>query len=851
LRHLIRYVALRHLTASPGRTFLTVFGVVLGVALVFAIDLVNGSVMASFRRNIDRLAGKTALILGDGTGVDEELLEVIRGVPGVELASPVIQDSVRDIARATQLAVMAVDSLADNGETDAEQSRGTVQIPDEVAFLNDPRAIVLSRSYAKKHGLALGSVLELETLHGPAKFTVRGLLSPDGAAKVFGGDLAMMDVYAAQIAFERGRRFDRVDVIPRPNQDIESLARSLRAAVAERVAVTRPQQRARDAEQILAGFNLGLTVASLLAILVGAFIVYNAIAISVAQRRKEIGILRALGATRRQVVTLFVGEGLLIGLIGSALGVPLGLALGHAALSTVSASISELYVPVRVDELFVSAAQLGLAVALGASSAFLAALLPARRAAHVEPSAAMRKSVESRDLGFSSARGALLASLLMTLLAVAFAYGARTRQDFVLGTGAALCLALATAFLAPALVRCTAWLARRLTSRRAPAVRLGVLSFERNGARNAIAVAALSLALGNVVNIGCFLESIKQNTVTWFERTLRADILVFAGMKVQGKFEHPLPGSMLGELAAMPGVEFVNPLRMTQHSFRDRAFYLFAYDLPKYSQYDEVPVVEGDLKGALEEIARGEGLAASETFAKEFGIALGDSITLQTAAGPRAFRISLIYVDYSAELGILTTTREVYVRLWGDSLIDWFGLYLRPGTPALPLRERIARELGARHQLMVLGNAEYKAEAVGLFDKSFALMRAMELVAIAIALLGIVNTLVVSVIDRTVELGILKAIGAVGRQVRTMFVTEAMLIGVTSALLGVAGGAALSLFTVKEMLRLQMGWQIPWEGSPSVVLETVIVAQLVALVAAWLPARTAAKLDVVQALAYE
>ncbi len=851
MRHLIRYVALRHMRAAPGRTLLTLLGIVLGVALVFAIELVNGSVLASFRQSIDQMAGKTALVVGDGMGVDEELLDVIKGVEGVDVAAPVIQEAVRDVGTGAQLAVLAVDSLTDTQVRSYDTGPGRVQIKDELAFLNDPHGVLVSTSYAAKHGLKEGSTMQLETLAGPSPFTVRGMVSPSGPLKVFGGDVLMMDVFAAQIAFERGSRFDRIDIVPVEGSDVDALAQRVRAAISERASVNRPQQRAADAEQIVAGFRLGLSIASLVAMLVGGFIVYNALAIAVAQRRREIGILRALGATRRQIVALFVGEGLLLGAVGSALGVGLGLLLGRSVLRVVAASISEMYVPVQADELFLTPQQFVIGAAVGVGTSFAAALVPARRASAVEPATAMRKTVITNDGGSSTAKRAALASAGFAVLALIVAYVAHQRSDLVLGSGVSVFVAFSAAFLTPLLARALSSVVRRFSAGWSPAIRLGLLSFERNAVRNAIAIAALALALANVVNIGCFLESIKVNTMRWFDRTLRADIVVFAGRKVAAKIEHPLPGSMQGELAGLPGVEFVNPLRMARHNLKGSPFYLFSYDLLQYAKYEEIPVVEGNLQRALIEIADGRGLAASETFSKEFKVHAGDEVTLQTPGGPRNFRISLVYVDYSAELGILTTTHETYLRIWKDSLVDWYGLYLQKGTAMEPLRASIASELAKRHEVMVLGNADYKAEVLSTFDRSFVLMRAMELVALIVALLGIVNTLVVSVIDRTVELGILKAIGAVRQQVRRMFVAEAFLIGLAATLLGLLVGVSFSLYTVKELLRFQMGWQLDWEWSPRTVIETVVAAQLVALLGAWFPTRSASELDVVEALGYE
>ena len=840
------------MTASPGRTLLTLLGVALGVALIFAIEVVNGSVMASFRNSIDQMAGKTALVVGEGTGVDEELLDVVRGVPGVAVAAPVIQEVVRDVARDTQLVVLAVDTMADDEVREYHVGEDeTVKVKDDLAFLNDPRGILLAASYAKKNAVPEGAVLQLETTHGRSDFNVRGLLAPQGPAKVFGGDLLVMDVYAAQITFERGKRFDRIDIVPVKGEDTNELAQRISRAIGQKASVTRPEQRSKDADQLLASFELGLSIASLVALLVGGFIVYNALAIAVAQRRREIGIMRALGATRTQVLGLFVGEGVMIGLIGSALGVGLGLLLGRSALATASASVSELYATVKPEALKVEPGQLILALTVGVGASFVAALFPARAASHIEPTVAMNKRAQPSTGALGGSGRTLLASAAMLGLAAIVALVAHAREDLLLGVSVSVFLSLATVFLAPALALFLARIARRLIQRRSINLRLGLLGFERNTGRNAIAIAALGMALANVVNIACFLESMKQNTISWFERSLRADILVFAGSKVQGRFERSLPETMLAELSALPKVSFVNPLRMVRQQFRDKPFNLDAFDFEHYAQHDELPIVAGDLDQAVEEIRTGQGVAASEAFARQFSVKLGDTLSLQTPSGPRDFRVSLVYVDYSSELGILSMSRNVFVKLWKDTKVDSFGLYITDPAAAGALRERIVREMGSKHQLVVLGNAEYKSEVLAMFDRSFSLMRSMEIIAIIVALLGIVNTLFVSVIDRTTELGTLKAIGAVSQQVKRMFVTEALMIGASSAVLGVGGGLLISIYTVKELLRFQMGWNIAWQASPMAVLETVCVALLVAVVGAWLPMRNAARLSVVEALQYE
>jgi putative ABC transport system permease protein len=339
--------------------------------------------------------------------------------------------------------------------------------------------------------------------------------------------------------------------------------------------------------------------------------------------------------------------------------------------------------------------------------------------------------------------------------------------------------------------------------------------------------------------------------MSWFERTVRADLFVFAASGAQANYDHPLPSSIGDGLRKLPGVEFVDGFRMVRSRFQDQPFYISSHELRGFRKYNEFPIVAGDFDEAIEEIAEGRALAASESFVQQFGVGLGDDVTLDTPNGPQKFRIALVYVDYNADLGVLGTTREAFVRIWRDTLVDTYGVYLKRDASADRIRQAIAQNWGASYGLMVLGNMQYKKELTGLLDRTFALSNATELVALIVAVLGIVNTLLVTVIDRRLELGSLRAIGALPKQVASMFMTEAALLGFASALVGIVVGGLFSYYIIEELVPFQIGWRMTWQFTPAIVLETLVMAQLVALLGAAWPMRTAARLDIVDALQYE
>jgi putative ABC transport system permease protein len=851
LHQLLRLISLRYLRVAWGRSLLTLFGITLGVAVVFAIDVVNTSVMHSFRGAIDKVAGKTALTVGAGTGIDEEWLETVRAVPGVAAVAPMIEQSTWDDKTKTQLMVLGVDTVTDSQVRDYEVHTNDVQVADELAFLNNPHAVIVTTRFAERVGVKIGDTLHLDTVDGKADFTILGTLAARGPATVFGGDLLLMDVYASQIAFGRGKRFDHLDVVPEEGVAVDALKSRIEHALAGKATVTRPQRRSQEAERLMAGFSLGLSLIGLVAIFVGGFVVYNALAIAVVQRRHEIGVWRALGATRMHMMCVFLGEGLIMGLLGAIAGLGFGMLLARAVVQVVSGAITSLYVHLQLDELSVSTRDVVAALAVGVVSSGIAAYLPARRAAFVEPSSVMRKQNGGESAAFASGRTSLRMACAALLVAAIAAWFAHVRHDFLLGYTVSGICALAVGFFAPSLGALVGKAARRLTRGAAPDIVLGVVSFMRNVGRNSVAIAAFGIGLANVVNTDTFVGSMKYSTTRWFERAARADLIVFVGQKVQANIEHPLPESVGRELAQYPGVAFVDPFRMTNQSLDGRPFKLAAHELERYREFNELPVVQGDVERAMPKISAGTGLAASEAFVHDFGLHVGDQVTLQTGSGPRSFEIALIYLDYSSDLGILMTTRSVYTRLWNDTLVDTYSLYLKPGVNGDDVRGRISTDLSSRHGLLVLSNEQYRAGFLEFIDASFALMRGTEIVAIIVAVLGIITTLLVSVMDRRTEIGMLKAIGADAKQIQRMLITEAALIGLASSIIGVCFGAVFSAYIVRELLRFQVGWVMSWRMSGWVIVEAIALGQFVTILAAWWPVRSARRVAPAEALQYE
>src|SRR5436305_8154904 len=392
---LLRLISWPYLRKHLLRSLLTTAGIALGIALLVGMRTANDSVGRAFSDTVDRIAGKAQLQVSAGdAGFNEDVLERVQSVREVRAAAPVIEAEVETgIKGQGKLLVVAVDMTGDRSLRDYDfENADEDVIDDPLVFIAQPDSLILTRDFAKRNHIETGSKITFETVEGPKEFTVRGLLKPGGMAQAFGGNLAIMDIYAAEHAFGRGRRFDRIDIGLREGVTLEQGEAAIQKVIGPGLTVEPPSGRTRAFENLLGVYTLALKVSSLFALAIGMFIIYNSFAIAVTQRRSEIGILRALGATRGQIRWLFLGESAVTGLIGSLGGLAFGILIAHGIAATIGTLISDVYgVRQIAQEAVIDPRLLAIGVALGVLTSMLAAWIPARNAARVEPVQALQK----------------------------------------------------------------------------------------------------------------------------------------------------------------------------------------------------------------------------------------------------------------------------------------------------------------------------------------------------------------------------------------------------------------------------------------------------------------------------
>jgi putative ABC transport system permease protein len=850
---LLRLVSLRHMVGAPLRSLLTLFGVAVGVATLVGIGAINRSVLEAFRSTVDTVAGKADLVVtGTAVGMEEGLLEQVRAMPGIAHASGGLSVvSAVDGRPGERLYVMGVDFLDDGHFRDLKGvDRDVGALADDLEFLNSTDRLLLGERYARVRGLKTGDLLRLQTPAGAREFTVHGLLHESGPVKAFGGAVAVMFLPSAQEAFDRVGRLDRVDVAVAAGQDVEAARERLLKGLGVPFEVERPERRGGSVQKMLLSFQMGLNLGSLVALLVGVFLVYNTVSIGVVQRRREIGTLRALGATRQLIRALFTLEAAVFGVLGTAVGLLLGRVLARVALRAVSESISSLYVQVNAQRVEMGPWEVGLGTALGVGGAVFAALRPASLAASVQPVEALRRDA-AVGAGEVSLRSwpvrvgmMLLASIYpCTLIPPPV-------ENFPVGGYLAIFATLMGGTLcAPLLLR---WLHRLYVG---PAERLlgvpGRLAadnFARAPVRTAVPVAALAIGVAMTVGITGFIRSFQASSERWINQSVPADLFVTSSARLAGVRNNPMAPAMLEGLRALPGVTDVDMVRMLPHDAFGLRIFVISVVMDVYHRHARPTVLEGRMP-TPEERATGR-VTISENLSRRRNLHPGDRFELPTPTGARPLTVGAVIVDYTSDQGAVFLERERFTAYFNDDRVDTFELYVEPAQREA-VRQAVSERYGKTYDLYVLTHAELRDEALGLIDNAFKVTYAMEGLAVLLALLGVINTLLAAVLDRTREIGLLRAVGAARPQVLGLIAGEAGLMGLSGGLLGTAMGAVLGWTVTHAVGEQATGWSFPYQFPLFTALGMLAVSAVCAVAAGLLPARRAAGLDVVEALAWE
>lgn len=835
------------------RTLLTLLGIALGVSVLFAVRTANLTLLASLNVTIEKLAGKATLqIVGNEGGFPESVWETVKDTPGVYVAQPVIEvlgsTAYEDEGN---LMIVGVDMLGDRELREYQFDEEGSEIADPLIALAQPDSILISRTFAERHQLKDGDKLPLYTAQGKKEFIVRGIFKPAGIGEVFDGQIAVMDVFNAQFIFGRGRNIDRIDLMNDKEVSVDELQKRLRERLPAGLEVTRPAARGQGIENAISAMSIGMTVASFIALLVGVFIIFNTFSISVNQRWKEIGILRALGVERGKIQGMFLIEALLMGVIGSLIGVALGyfLAIGaERVMSEIAASIFS-YVATQQPPVFRFDYALTSFV-IGVAASIVGAVLPAVAASRLNPILALH-NIETRQRENVLGKGRLIAGVLLIILGLALIRFGPMQVGINFQFSYALLMLLGLIILLPKLSELTARLLRPVMDRLFGSV--GVIAVDtmiQSPRRTSATVGALMIGLMFVFSMGAYVRSYQQTVSRWMDRMINSDLLISTSEMARSRTYHFSP-DLSATIAKLSGVKSIENARILFVPYAGDSIGLVSLEMEGWFARVNDVVEDADAGEAREKMIAGEGILASRNFASRYDLNVGDSIRLETPTDPFERPIVGLLEDYTSEKGSIFLDRALYIKFWNDNAVDMIEVNLKPGVDAGTVKMEIERLVKGEHRAFVYTNAEYKRWVMNLIDGFFVLNYMQMAIAIIIASLGIINCLLISVSERKRELGVLRAIGGLRSQIGRMIMLEAACIAIVGLVVGALAGILNTYFMVRTAATMIGGFVIPFRFPFEMVLIVLPVVLVISLAAAWWPARKAVRMPVIEAIGYE
>jgi putative ABC transport system permease protein len=852
-KDLFTALILRPLLRDPFRTGITVLGVAIGVAVFLSIRLTNAQTMLSFQESVDLVLGKSnAVIHAEGMSFDENHFKKLLALREWIKVYPVVEGYGVESVSGEVVEILGTDLLQDSGIRDFSLKTVEPDLKGLLPIVLDPKGIVIPEKFIPGTRFQPGDSVRFLINGQPRDLKVTAVLENKGIAKALNGNFAMMDIAAAQLALNKLGKLDRIDVEFLVDADFDRMKAKIAAVLPDFFSIDRPERKSKQVEKMLRAFQYNLTALSFVALLVALYLIYNMIALSVVRRRMEIGTLRALGATPPLVAVIFFLEAGIIGTVGSFLGIGFGYYFAQFSLDAVTLTINNLYAPSYVTEVDFHWEKMWPYIILGIVLSLVSALIPAYDAARTSPTLVMRRG--SYDLKLFKGNRRLNLSAGLTIILSAGCTQLPAIDNFpYFGFLSVFLLILGLSLLSPSALL----LARRLLHGSCKKLfggegLLASMNLSQNVGRNSLAVSSLAIAFMMVISMSIMVHSFRTTVIVWIDQTLKADLFVRIAGGRDIDYQYTLPSDRVKQLKQIPGIAAIDQFRAIDISYNDKPVVLATGDFSVLSQYGNLVVKTGPPAQELDRWMVGHNRAiVSEAFALKHKVEVGDPLHLTTPGGPLALEIIAVYFDYSRERGYIILDRTTFLKYYQDPDINSFIIYLADNDRLASVRKNVLATIGKDYQLVIRSNAELKKDVLDIFDRTFAITYALEIIAIGVAVLGLFNTLISLILERKREIGILRFLGAFKDQVKRVVLIEAGILGLIGSGMGLIAGVIVSYILIFVINKQSFGWTIQVHFPYLFILLTTCLFWVVSTSAGLVPARLAAKLNPKEAVRVE
>lgn len=835
------WFSFRHAMAHPWRVAAVVLGIGLGAAVFTSVRLAVEASVVSFTSSIDLLAGKAdRVVVVPGGRVPETVVPLLLRMPAVRTASPVISAYVKADASPIPFLLFGLDPLLDQplrAWRIEDSSDSTLPRFDLIA---DPATLLVTETLSKRLGLDGRETVVLASASRIERFRIAGVLRGEGLALAEAGLIAFCDIATLQEFLGIQGMVDRVDVMFRPEATAQDLA-SIREALPEGCVLEEPGEVREGGRRLIRSYQLNLSVLSFVSLFVGMFLVYSLVALNASARHSEVAILRSIGASPSLVFSLFLAEGVFLGLLGWVLALPIGLVLVQDLLKAVSQTISLLFVRTHVEGVSVAPMEILFSFLMTVLVSSIAAVQPALEARRVPPREAM-SILETAAVRGGWHRFLALAGLLLIAACWPLSVLPSPVGIPLPGYAATFVLFLGFSLLSP-------WILRMLGTLLPPVLRrlggepayLGGRYVRDAGPRIAISSGALITAVGLFVALVVMVHSFRSTVDSWVTQSIQGDLFVSPREASVNRYRESLPQPLVDLLLqeADRGTVELAPYRRIPLRYGRVPYQVETIDFDRFVKHSRFLMLKGDLSASLSALSRGDGVLISEVFANQTGLSVGSAFSARVSGVTFHLPVLGVFRDYRTHGGVVHYSLPEFVRRTGDG--SWSGARIHlTGEDANReaamerLRTRIL-DTCASYDLSVdvTTGQELRREILRIFDETFAVTTALLIISLLVATLGMATTLSVLVLERARQLHTLLACGASRIQIRAMIAWEAVLMVLGGQGMGMLCGFLLSFLLIYVINKQSFGWTfvygVDWVSlafSAPLILATALIAAL-------------------------
>jgi putative ABC transport system permease protein len=837
--------SLRYLIKHPWQFGLSILGIAMGVAIVVSIDIANFSSSKAFDLSMNAVAGKaTHQIIGTSEGVPDSFYTYLRIEKGYKNIAPVIESYVSLVDTNKKVfKLLGVDFFAERPFRDY-LSGASVSIDGELKdFLTKPNSIILSQESLKSLGKLMGDTIAVLINGTERNLFIAGLITEDEQNKSALENLFIADIATAQELTNKIGAIDYIDIII-DNEDEETKINSL---LPDEFVLQKSGSRSQTAEQMLEAFNINLTSLSLLALIVGLFLIYNTMTFSVVQRKVLIGTLRSIGVTSNEISRIILREALIIGIIGTTFGFTLAYFISKFLIVFISQTINDLYYVVSVREIYISPMIIIKGASLGIIATILSAIKPAKEASMVHPRSAMIRSEQESSL-LKKVPAMSIAGVVFIFTGVVVLY--IPSKNIWLSYFGILPIIIGFALSTPVIIIIVEKIFSPVYKKLFGITgKMASRSIIQNISRTYIAIAALALAVAATVGVGTMISSFRSTVINWLEARLNADVFISAPSLISRRNDAVLSEEILTKIKSLDGVKDINFYREIEIFQEGKRYHIIATGLSKRS-YSGFQFKEGNPDEVWNEFENG-GIFLSEPFAYKYDLNVGSILSLKTDFGMKDFKVAGIYYDYASDQGLITLNYDHFKKYWKTEGVSGISIFVDDGSSISTVKEKIQSiETNGQH-LVVRTYKFLRDSSIEIFDRTFLIAKVLQILSVIVAFIGILSSLMSLQLERKRELGILRANGLLPSQLFKIVNLQTLLMGFTAGVLALPLGNILAAILVYIINKRSFGWTMQFEILHSIMLEAMIVSLAAALLAGIYPGYKMSKTSPANALREE